>query len=93
MAFCFIAYTAIGQNVPQNLKVYNGDYTLNAIGAKGTAKYSYYENDEYQRIYHGDFTLSVEKDNFSGAMRCTGCRICHRTHGGGRKWTRYLRIV
>lgn len=68
MAFCFIAYTAIGQNVPQNLKVYNGDYTLNAIGAKGTAKYSYYENDEYQRIYHGDFTLSVEKDNFSGAI-------------------------
>lgn len=68
MAFCFIASYAIGQNAPQNLKVYSGDYTLNAIGAVGTAKYSYYENDEYQRVYHGDFTLSVEKGNFSGVI-------------------------
>jgi len=49
----------------QNIKVYNGDYTLNEINAVGTAKYSYYENENYQRVYHGDFTLSVGKGNFS----------------------------
>lgn len=68
IALSLIGYSAIGQNAPQNLKVYNGDYTLNSIAATGTAKYSYYENDEYQRVYHGDFTLSVEKGNFSGVI-------------------------
>lgn len=61
IALCLIGRSAIGQNI----QVYNGDYTLNSISAVGTAKYSYYENENYQRIYNGDFTLSVEKGNFT----------------------------
>lgn len=54
-----------GSVINPNIKVYNGDYTLSEINAIGTAKYSYYENGNYQRVYHGDFTLSVGKGNFS----------------------------
>ncbi len=61
LAQCLIVLSATGQKI----QVYNGDYTLNSIGAVGTAKYSYYENEDFQRIYSGDFTLSVEKGNFS----------------------------
>jgi hypothetical protein len=51
--------------ISKNIKVYNGDYTLSEINAVGTAKYSFYEDENYQRVYHGDFTLSVGKGNFS----------------------------
>ncbi|MEX0811172.1 MAG: hypothetical protein WD048_03075 [Chitinophagales bacterium] len=43
---CFIHYASIAQNI----KTYKGSYK------GGEATYEYYENDAYERIYHGAFT-------------------------------------
>ncbi|HAF29665.1 MAG TPA: hypothetical protein DCG75_11525 [Bacteroidales bacterium] len=64
LALCLLYYSAISQNT----KVYSGDYRLSSMDAIGTAKYSYYDNETYQRIYHGDFTLSVSKSYLTSCV-------------------------
>jgi hypothetical protein len=43
----------------QDIKTYKGDFK------NGTARYSYYENDNYKRIYHGSFLYKGETNMFS----------------------------
>lgn len=45
----------------QNTKMYNGDYE------GGTASYDYYENEKYERIYHGDFNYKGESFDIKGS--------------------------
>lgn len=44
----------------QNIQTYNGSYD------RGTAKYSYYEDNELNRVFHGDFNLNGRLYNAKG---------------------------
>ena len=49
--------SAISTNA-QTLKTYSGAYTLTDKGIEGKATYQYYEDENYNRIYHGTFSFN-----------------------------------
>ncbi len=51
-------FTAISQNI----QTYDGAFTLKSLGAVGNAKYDYFENENYERIYEGRFVFNWKKD-------------------------------
>lgn len=67
LAFSFVIGMTSLLNA-QQLKTYTGDYrslsVLDMVNPKAT--YSYYENEDYERIYNGDFSCTFQVANYSG---------------------------
>lgn len=72
--FCLIRIICIGQNI----KYYSGKYE------NGTANYQYYENENYERIFHGNF--SYKENNFT----LTG-QFINNVRNGNWKATRIIK--
>ena len=64
LILCFVFFLS-GNLQAQKVKTYSGNYKLNSSSSefyperyKGNSTYSYYENEDYERIYHGKFKRS-----------------------------------
>lgn len=70
----------------QNIKTYSGVYKGN--NTHGEATYSYYENQEYERIYHGKFSYSgAQNRNPRVILKIEGSYIENKKNGA---WSFYF---
>jgi len=74
LILCFVFFVS-GNLQAQKVKTYSGNYKLNSSSSefnpdlyKGNSTYSYYENEDHERIYHGKF-------KYSGDLEGNGIKV------------------
>ncbi len=71
LVLLFAVGIAIHPSWAQNVKTYSGPYQYGTdmYDFPGTATYQYYENENYERIYHGSFVFINDRCNVVGTYK------------------------
>ena len=79
-ALLFLSFLMI-ESFSQETKIYNGNYE--GATTHGQARYEYYENDNYERIFDGSFKYNATTPDYGLNLTITGNYKKNKKHG---KW-------